>query len=66
MVLELPETVFVRRKDVMEVYGLSKHDMQCLVEAGLLNPFHARRRKGRPVGHGKYRRSEVVRVLGEG
>jgi hypothetical protein len=56
----LPETVYVKARDVMDHYGLRRKCFRKMVDAGALRPLVFPGTK-RP----HFKRAEVVRVLGE-
>jgi hypothetical protein len=56
--MELPETVFVSRKDICRCLGITKHDLVKAVKARLIHRIKLPRRK-----YGKYLRKEIVRVF---
>ena len=56
--MALPNTVFVRRKDVMREYGLTQYTVECLVKV--------KRRILPGRKYGVWLRSEVVKILGNG
>jgi len=61
--MTLPDTVLVRRKDVMTFLGVTRDQFRGMVEAGTLTPRFLRKdRRGRPAGRPMYSRAEVVEV----
>ena len=59
--MELPETVFVSRKDICSWLGITKHDLAKAVKARLIHKCKLPRRK-----YGKYLRKEIIRVFMKG
>ena len=59
--MTLPDTVLVRRKDVMAFLGISRDQFRAMVESGSITPRWLRfDRKGRPQGRPMYSRKEVL------
>jgi hypothetical protein len=56
--MDLPETVFVSRKDVCRYFGITKYDLLKAVKARLIHQVKLPRRK-----YGKYLRAEVIRIF---
>ncbi len=55
---ELPDTVFVRAKDICAWAGLTRHDLRKAVAAGVLHEIRWPGRK-----RGRYLRKEVERAV---
>lgn len=65
--MQLPDSVYVRRKTVQEFLGVRRHTLDKLVESGQLRVVHfLKDSKGRPVGHGLFVRAEVAALGGGG
>jgi len=60
----LPETIFVRRKDILVAFGLTIYEFKQVVRAGLLHPV--RIGKKRNIVRGKYLRAEIEKVFLKG
>lgn len=61
--MTLPDTVLVRRKDVMAFLGISRDQFRAMVESGSITPRWLRfDRRGRPQGRPMYSRKEVLRM----
>ena len=59
--MELPDTIFVRAKDICRCLGITKDDLRKVARAGLIHRIKfARRRRG------KYLRKEIIRVFLKG
>jgi len=56
--MELPETVFVSRKEVCRCYGVNWYTLKKFVKAKLIHPIRLPRHK-----YARYLRREIVRVL---
>lgn len=59
--LGLPETVFVRQKDILRCLGISRYDLKKVVAAGLVH-----RVKWKKKQRGRYVRMEIIRVFTKG
>ncbi len=57
----LPDTVFVRQKDILRCLGISQWDLDKVVRAGLVH-----RVKWRKKQRGRYVTKEVIRVFTKG
>ena len=57
----LPDTVFVRAKDIRQCLGVTEYDLKMMVRAGLIH-----RLKWGKKERGKYLRAEVLRVFMKG
>jgi len=57
----LPDTVFVRAKDICQCLGITEHDLYNVVDAGLIQRFMWGKKK-----RGRYLRAEVLRVFMKG
>jgi hypothetical protein len=61
--MTLPDTVLVRRKDVMSYLGVSRDQFRGMVQSGLLTPrFLRKNRRGKPAGRPMYSKLEVQAV----
>lgn len=60
----LPETIFVRRKDILVAFGLSEYEFRQVIHAGLIHPV--RIGKKRNIVRGKYLRAEIEKVFLKG
>lgn len=63
----MPDTVLVRRKDVMTYLGVSAEQFRGMVQSGTLTPCFLRKHlkgklKGKPAGRPMYSKSEVQAV----
>jgi hypothetical protein len=59
--MALPETVVVRRKDVLEHLGVSTRKFYELVKAGAIPARRLKDKRGKPRGKPLYLRSDVLR-----
>lgn len=59
--MELPQTTFVRLKDICLCIGITKHDLAKVIKAKLIHPVRLPGRK-----RGKYLRQEIMRVFLKG
>jgi len=59
--MALPETVVVRRKDVLEHLGISTSRFYEMTKAGLIQPRRLKTARGRPYGKPYYLRDDVVK-----
>ena len=57
----IPETTFVRRKEIFQWLGITKRDLYRVVEAGLIHPVKLPGSKYR-----KYLTKEILRVFTKG
>ena len=59
--MELPETVFVRQKDICRCLGITKDDLHKAIRAKVIHLIKLPRRK-----RGMYVRREIIRVFLKG
>jgi hypothetical protein len=59
--MALPETIVVRRKDILEHFGISTTRFYELTKAGLIRPHRLKTAMGRPYGQPYYLRDDVVK-----
>jgi hypothetical protein len=62
--MALPETIVVRRKDIMEHLGISKRRFYALIEQGLIRQNFMRMptTRKKPSGHPLYLREDVLKI----
>lgn len=60
--MALPETVVVRRKDILEHLGISKKRFYALIEQGHIRPNWMKKVRGKPTMKPVYLRDDVMRV----
>lgn len=56
--MDLPNTTFLRQKDICRCLGITKDDLAKVVKARLIHRIKLPRRK-----YGKYLRKEIIRVF---
>lgn len=60
--MALPETVIVRRKDILEHLGISKQRFYSLIEQGHLRPNQLKTVRGKVTTKPMYLRDDVLKV----
>ena len=60
--MALPETVVVRRKDILDHLGISKRKFYDLIRDGHIRQNWMNKIKGRPCGNPVYLREDVLKV----
>jgi hypothetical protein len=59
--MALPDTIVVRRKDILEHFGISTSRFYELVKSGLIRPRRLKTLRGKPYGQPYYLRDDVVK-----
>jgi hypothetical protein len=55
-----PTTELIRRREVIMWLGITRHEVDILVELGILHPVHLR-----PCSHGYFRVSEIRQLISQ-
>jgi len=60
--MALPETIVVRRKDIMDHLGISRRKFYDLIKCGHIRQNWMNKIKGKPTGNPVYLREDVLKV----